>query len=319
MSTRRFILFTLALMAGAGSAIADYPERVIRLVVPYAAGGGVDGLARPLAKEMGEILGQNVVVENKASANGQVGMMDVARAAPDGYVLVINSAAYSIGPAFYPKMPYDTFKDFAPVTILAANPLMLVASKEFKANSVQDMIRMGKANEQVNFAAPGTAGVHFLAGELMAGTAGVMWTSIPYKGAGNAFPDLISGQSHVMFDNPGSSLPLVQSGRLKLIATTGLKRSPVTPNVPTVAETLPGFDASNWFVLSAPAKTPQAILDKLNQAAAKAMRAPAVKQMLERNGIEVIMNSPREAADFVQAEARKWGKIVADNKLAAQP
>ena len=318
MSTRRNILIALAAVAAAAPALAQYPERPVRLVVPYAAGGGVDALARPLAKEMGEVLGQNVIVENKPSANGQIGMMDVARAAPDGYVLVINSAAYSIGPAFYPKLPYDTFKDFAPVTVLAANPLMLVASKEFKANSVQDMIRMGKNNEPVNFAAPGTAGVHFLAAELMASTAGVKWTSVPYKGAGNAFPDLISGQAHVMFDNPGSSLPLVQSGRLKLIATTGLKRSSVTPNVPTVSETLPGFDASNWFVLAAPAGTPQAVLDKLNQAAGKAMQSASVRQMLERNGIEVIMNPPSQAAEFVQAEARKWGKIVNDNKLAVQ-
>jgi tripartite-type tricarboxylate transporter receptor subunit TctC len=291
----------------------------VRIVVPFAAGGGVDALARPLAKEMGDILGQTVFVENKPSANGQTGMMDIARAAPDGHALVISSAAYSITPAFYPKLPYDTFKDFAPVTVLAANPLMLVASTQFKANSVPDMIRMGKAGEPVNFAAPGISGVHFLAAELMAGVAGVKWTSVPYKGAGNAFPDLISGQADVMFDNPGSSLPLVQSGRLKLIATTGLKRSAVTPNVPTVSETLPGFDAANWFVLSAPVGTPPAVIDKLHQAAAKAMQAAAVRKMLESNGIEVIMNSPREAADFVQAEARKWGKIVVDNKLTVQP
>jgi tripartite-type tricarboxylate transporter receptor subunit TctC len=318
MMARRTLIAAAALAAFAAPAFADYPERVIRLVVPYAAGGGVDALARPLAKEMSEILGQNVIVENKPSANGQVGMSEVARAAPDGYTLVINSAAYSIGPAFYPKLPYDTFKDFSPVTVLAANPLMLVASKEFKPNNLAEMIAMARKGEQVNFAAPGTAGIHFLAGELMGSTAGVKWTSVPYKGAGNAFPDLISGQAHVMFDNPGSSLPLVQSGRLKLIATTGTKRSAVTPNVPTVSETLPGFDAANWFVLSAPAKTPQAVLDKLNQAAAKAMQAPSVKQMLERNGIEVIMNSPKAAAEYVQAEARKWGKIVVDNKLTAQ-
>ncbi len=195
---------------------------------------------------------------------------------------------------------------------------MLVAAKNFKANSVADMIRMGKENQPVNFAAPGTSGIHFLAAELMAGTAGVKWTSIPYKGAGGAFPDLISGQVDVMFDNPGSSLPFVESGRLKLIATTGLKRTAVTPNVPTVAETLPGFDASNWFVLSAPANTPKAVIDKLNQAVAQAMKRPAIKQMLDRNGIETIANSPQAAAEFVQAEARKWGKVVVENKLSVE-
>ncbi len=318
MNRMRRTIVALMCAAGATAAMAQYPQKVIRIIVPYAPGGGVDALARPLAKEMSDVLGQSIVVENKPSANGQVGMSDVARSVPDGYTLVINSAAYAIGPAFYPKLPYDTIKDFAPITIVASNPLMLVAAKNFKANSVADMIRMGKENQPVNFAAPGTSGIHFLAAELMAGTAGVKWTSIPYKGAGGAFPDLISGQVDVMFDNPGSSLPFVESGRLKLIATTGLKRTAVTPNVPTVAETLPGFDASNWFVLSAPANTPKAVIDKLNQAVAQAMKRPAIKQMLDRNGIETIANSPQAAAEFVQAEARKWGKVVVENKLSVE-
>lgn len=312
------VLVALVCASAAASAAAEFPERPIRIVVPYAAGGGVDALTRPLAKEMSDLLGQSVVVENKASANGQVGMNDVARAAPDGYTLVINSAAYAIGPAFYPNLPYDTINDFIPITIVASNPLMLVAAQKFKANSIDDMIRMGKENEPVNFAAPGVSGIHYLAAELMAGIAGVKWTSIPYKGAGGAFPDLISGEVDVMFDNPGSSLPHVQSGRLKLIATTGTKRTAVTPDIPTVAETLPGFDAANWFVLSAPAKTPKAIVDKLNGAVATAMRSDAIKQMLDRNGIEVIVNQPQEAADFIQAEVDKWGKVVSDNKLSVE-
>ena len=311
-------LVALACASAASSALAAFPEKPIRIVVPYAAGGGVDALTRPLAKELGALLGQSVVVENKPSANGQVGMSDVARSAADGYTLVINSAAYAIGPAFYPNLPYDTVNDFAPVTIVAANPLMLVASTKFKAESISDMIQMGKENDLVNFAAPGISGVHYLAAELMASVAGVKWTSIPYKGAGGAFPDLISGEVDVMFDNPGSSLPLVQSGRLKLIATTGLKRTAVTPDTPTVSETLPGFDASNWFVLSAPANTPKDVIEKLNEAVRTAMKSDLMKEILDRNGIETIVNSPEEASAFVQAEIDKWGKVVSDNKLSVE-
>jgi len=316
---RAHVLVALACALGMpAAASAQFPDRAIRLVVPYAPGGGVDALARPLAKEMGDVLGQSVVVENRASANGQVGMSDVARAKPDGYAIVINSAAYALGPAFYSNLPYDTDKDFAPITVLASNPLVLVATKEFKANSVQDMIAMGKAGETVHFAAPGNSGIHFLAAELMASTAGVKWTSVPYKGAGQAFPDLISGQVHVMFDNPSSSLPFVQSGKLKLLATTGLKRSPVTPDAPTVAETLPGFDAANWFILAAPAGTPQDVIDRLNAAAREAMKRESVVRLMQANGMDAIVNSPAEAAQYARDEAVKWGKVVKDNNLAVQ-
>lgn len=318
MKSTRFLLALACAFGLQAAASAAFPERAIRLVVPFAAGGGVDALARPLAKEMSDVIGQSVVVENRPSANGQIGMTEIARAKPDGYTIVINSAAYALTPAFYSNLPYDVDKDFAPITILASNPLVLVASKQFAADSVADMIRMGKENKPVNFAAPGNSGIHFLASELMAATAGVKWTSVPYKGAGQAFPDLISGQVDVMFDSPSSSLPFVQSDKLKLLATTGLKRSPVTPDTPTVAETLPGFDAANWFILAAPAGTPQDVIDKLNQAAAQAMKGESVVRLLQANGMDAIVNSPAEAARFAKDEAAKWGKVVKDNNLAVQ-
>ena len=318
MKRARMLITLACALATSLAAAAEFPDRAVRLVVPFSPGGGVDALARPLAKEMSDVLGQSVVVENRPSANGQIGMTEVARAQPDGYTIVINSAAYALAPAFYSNLPYDVDKDFAPITILASNPLVLVASKAFKADSVQDMIRMGKENEPVNFAAPGNSGIHFLAAELMAATAGVKWTSVPYKGAGQAFPDLISGQVHVMFDNPSSSLPFVQSGKLKLLATTGLKRSAVTPDTPTVSELLPGFDAANWFILAAPAGTPAEVVDKLNQAAAKAMKSETVTRLLQANAMDAIVNAPDEAAQYAKDEAVKWGKVVKDNNLAVQ-
>ncbi|ANN74314.1 Bug family tripartite tricarboxylate transporter substrate binding protein [Bordetella bronchialis] len=303
----------------AAPALADYPDRPVRMIVPFGAGGGVDALARPLAREMSQILGQSVIVENKPSTNGQIGMTEVARAEPDGYTVVMSSAAYAITPAFYQDLPYDIRKDFAPVTILASNPLVLVASTHFKPSTVQQMIDMARAKAgSVNFAAPGNSGIHFLAGELLGSMAGVKWTSVPYKGAGPAFPDLISGQVDVMFDNPASSLPFVQSGRLKLIATTGQQRLAAAGNAPTVAEVLPGFDAANWFVLAAPAGTPPDRVRKLYEASQRAMKQPALVEFMDRNGIGTILNTPEEAGRYIQSEAAKWTGVVRDNRLAVQ-
>lgn len=303
----------------AAPALADYPDRPVRMIVPFGAGGGVDALARPLAREMSQILGQSVIVENKPSTNGQIGMTEVARAEPDGYTVVMSSAAYAITPAFYQDLPYDIRKDFAPVTILASNPLVLVASTHFKPSTVQQMIDMARAKAgSVNFAAPGNSGIHFLAGELLGSMAGVKWTSVPYKGAGPAFPDLISGQVDVMFDNPASSLPFVQSGRLKLIATTGQQRLAAAGNAPTVAEVLPGFDAANWFVLAAPAGTPPDRVRKLYEASQRAMKQPALVEFMDRNGIGTILSTPEEAGRYIQSEAAKWTGVVRDNRLAVQ-
>ncbi len=311
------VLFGLPLLGMSFAAKADFPDRAIRIVLPFAVGGGVDALVRPLAKEMSDILGQSVIIDARPSANGQVGMNDVARATPDGYTIVVSSAAYAITPAFYPGLPYNTVADFKPITIVASNPLMLVASKSFPANNLEEMIALAKGSRGVNFAGPGVSGVHYLAAQLLAGSAGVKWHNIPYKGAGAAFPDLIGGQVDVMFDNPGSSLPQVQSDRLKLIATTGLSRSPVTPDTPTISETVKGFDAANWFILSAPAKTPDPVVQTLQTAVAKAIQAPAMRQVMERNGIAPIANSPQEAARFVKDEVQKWQTVVTENGLKA--
>lgn len=315
--TTLMLLLFASQMFGLGLANAQYPERSIRIIVPFAPGGGVDALARPFAKELSEILKQNVIVENKPSASGQIGNAEVARAKPDGYTLLFTSAAYAIAPAFNPKLPYDTLKELDPISILASNPLVLVASNNFKANSVADMVKMAKANSQINFAQPGNAGIHYLASVMMASTAGVKFNNIAYKGAGAAFPDLISGQVDVMFDNPGSSLTFVKSGKLKLLATTGLKRSPISPDTPTVSETLPGFNAANWFVLASPANTPAPILEKLQTSSAQAMRTDNMRKLMERDGIQVIANSRAEANAFVRSEITKWSTVIKENNLQA--
>ena len=318
MTIRHLGLAALTLVALASTATAQtYPERPITMIVPFAAGGASDVIARIIGERMGQALGQTIVNENVAGAGGVIALNRVATAKPDGYTLLFTSAAYAIAPAFNPKLPYDTLKDLDPISILASNPLVLVASNNFKGNSVSDMVKMAKANSQINFAQPGNAGIHYLASVMMASTAGVKFNNIAYKGAGAAFPDLISGQVDVMFDNPGSSLTFVKGGKLRLLATTGLKRSPISPDTPTVSETLPGFNASNWFVLAAPANTPVTILDKLQASSSQAMRTESMKKLMERDGIQAIANSRAEANSFVRGELSKWSSVIKENNLQA--
>jgi tripartite-type tricarboxylate transporter receptor subunit TctC len=295
----------------------ELADRTIRVVVPFAAGGGVDALARPFAIELGKILKRNVVVENKASATGQIGTADVAKAQPDGTSLLLSSAAFGITPSFVPKLPYDIFKDLVPVTILAATPQILVAPASFKANSFAEVLQMARGNMPINFALPGSSGIQRLATELLTTTAEIQVNKIPYKGAGAAFTDLIAGRVDLMFDNPGSSMVHVNSGRLKVLASTGAHRLPNLPNVPTIAETFPGFQALNWFVVAAPAATPDAIVDRLNEACIQALRNETMRQVLERDGLISVGNSRNQALQFLRNEFNKWDKIVRDNHLSA--
>ncbi|RXN85362.1 hypothetical protein C7R54_23035 [Achromobacter aloeverae] len=302
----------------AGMARAEYPDKAIRLVVPFAAGGGVDVLARPFAKELGQILGRGVVVENKASNTGQIGATDVERAAPDGYTLLLTSAAFATTPAFYPDVPYHPVKGFAAVTILAAAPQVLVASNKFNASSLAEVVAKAKRSEKMNFALSGSTGIQSLATAMLAQQAGVSFMKIPYKGAGAAFVDLISGEVDLMIDNPASSLVHVRSGKLRVLATTGSKRMAILPDVPTVAELYPGFEAKNWFVLAAPAGTPATVIEKLNAAARTAMNSPALQEMLARDGMDLVSNSPAEASSLVASEVQKWATLVKQLDLRAE-
>lgn len=315
---RKILSGMAAALLLAGVAKAEYPDKAIRLVVPFAAGGGVDVLARPFAKELSQILGRSVIVENKASNTGQIGATDVERATPDGYTLLLTSAAFATTPAFYPDVPYHPVKGFAPVTILAAAPQVLVASNKFQASSLAEIIAKAKRSEKMNFALSGSTGIQSLATAMLAQQAGVTFMKIPYKGAGAAFVDLISGEVDLMIDNPASSLVHVRSGKLRVLATTGGKRMTILPDVPTVAELYPGFEAKNWFVLAAPAGTPTAVIDKLNGAARTAMNTPALQEMLARDGMDLVADSPAEATSLVASEVQKWGTLVKQLNLRAE-
>lgn len=311
---RLFITWlTGATLFAALAAHAQYPNKPIKMVVPFPAGGTTDILARAVAADLQKAFGQPVVVENKAGAGGNIGSDFVAKSAPDGYTLLMGTVGtHGINVTLYPKMPYDAVKDFVPVSLVAGVPNVLVAAPGFPVNSVKDLIEAAKKSpDNVTFASSGNGTSIHLSGELFKQLAGVQMTHVPYKGSSAALPDVLSGQVNVMFDNAPSVMPHIRGGKLKAIAVTSGKRSPALPNVPTIAESgLVGYEASSWFGVLAPAGTPKEIVDKLSQAIAKALQTPEMKERLAGQGAEAIGNTPEQFAAHIKSEIDKWAKVV---------
>lgn len=307
------IAAAIALAGVASVAQAQYPNKPIRMVVPFPAGGTTDIMARAMASELQKSFGQPVVIENKAGAGGNIGSDYVAKSAPDGYTLLMGTVGtHGINVSLYPKMPYDAVKDFAPVSLVAAVPNVLVAAPGFPISSVKDLIDMAKKDpNKVTFASSGSGTSIHLSAELFKQLAGVQMTHVPYKGSSAALPDLMGGQVNVMFDNAPSVMPHIKGGKLKAIAVTSSKRSPALPNIPTIAETgLTGFEASSWFGVLAPAGTPKDIVDKLSQAIAKSLQTPEIKDRLAAQGADAIGNTPEQFSAHIKSEIDKWAKVV---------
>jgi tripartite-type tricarboxylate transporter receptor subunit TctC len=302
------------LVAGlTGPSQAAYPERPVQLVVPFPAGGSTDVVARIVAAKMGELLGHQVVVDNRAGAGGNVGAAAVSRAEPDGYTLLIGTVAtHAINVSLYPKMPYDAVKSFAPVSLLVIVPNVLEVNPELPVKSVQELIDLLKANPgKYDYASSGIGTPLHLSGELFKSMAGVDMVHVPYRGAGPALTDLLGGQVKIMFDNLPSSIGHIRDGKLRALAITTATRSPAAPDLPTVAESgLPGYETYSWNALFAPAGTPPEVVDTLAQAAAKAVQDPAVKQRLADLSAEAVGTGPAELAQHVEAELAKWGPVV---------
>ena len=302
-----------ALASAAFAAHAQYPNKPIKMVVPFPAGGTTDILARAVAADLQKTFGQAVIVDNKAGAGGNIGSDYVAKAAPDGYTLLMGTVGtHAINVALYPKMPYDAVKDFAPVSLVAGVPNVLVSAPGYPIASVKDLIDAAKkAPDTITFASSGSGTSIHLSGELFKQLAGVQMTHVPYKGSSAALPDVMSGQVNVMFDNAPSVMQHIRGGKLKAIAVTSSKRSPALPNVPTIAESgLPGFEASSWFGVLAPAGTPKDIVDKLSQAIAKALQTVEMKERLAGQGAEAVGNTPEQFSAHIKAEIDKWAKVV---------
>ncbi|MFO1199236.1 MAG: tripartite tricarboxylate transporter substrate binding protein [Burkholderiaceae bacterium] len=313
-------LAALLLAASAASAAAQaFPSRPIRLVVTFPTGGAPDILARILSEKAQ--FGQPVVVDNVPGAGGNIGADRVAKAPGDGHQLVMGTVGtHSINGALYAKMPYDMVRDFTPVSLVASTPNLLVVNNDLPVKSVQDLIAWGRANpNKLSFGSPGIGSSVHISGELFKSMTGVQMTHVPYKGRQFAIPDLVGGQIQLMFDNMPSALPMAREGKIRAVAQTGAKRSPAAPDVPTVAEQgLPGFDATSWFALFAPAGTPRDVVARLNAEVQRVYRLPDVQEKLKTLGLDAVLSSPEELARYQQAEIAKWAKVVKESGARAE-
>jgi tripartite-type tricarboxylate transporter receptor subunit TctC len=310
------LIFVFGACAASATLSQDYPSRPIRIIVPFPAGGTADLLARQIGQTMSETLHEQVVIENRSGAGGNIGADLAAKSKPDGYTLLMGTVStHAINPNLYTKMPYDPVKDFAPVTMVASMPNLLVVHPSVPAKNVAELIALAKAKPgALAFASAGNGTSQHLAGELFKKMAGVDMIHVPYKGNAPAVTDLVGGQVQVMFDNIPVSLQQVRAGKLRALAVTGPARSAVLPDLPTVAEAgLPGYSITSWFGLYAPSGTSPQIIERLNQEANRALATAQIRRRLTDQGIEPAGGTPDQFADFMHAELVKWGKIVRES------
>jgi tripartite-type tricarboxylate transporter receptor subunit TctC len=308
----------LALNLAAPAAAQSWPAKPLRLVVTFPSGGAPDILAR-LFSEKAQ-LGQPVVVDNKPGAGGNIGADFVAKSPADGYTLVLGTVGtHSINGALYEKMPYDMVKNFAPVSLIASAPNLLVVNNNVPAKTVSEFVAHLKANpDKLSFGSPGVGTSVHVSGELFKSMTGTQMTHVPYKGRQFAIPDLVGGSIQLMFDNMPSALPMAREGKIRAIAVTTAKRSSAAPEIPTIAETIPGFEATTWFAMFAPAGTPKPVVDKLNAEVVRVFRLPDVAERLKTLGLETVLSSPEELSAYQATEITKWTKVVKDSGARAE-
>ena len=308
----------LGLANGEAWGQSAWPNLPVRIVVPFAPGGTTDILARAIAPELSKAFGQQFLVDNKAGAGGNLGAEIVAKSAPDGYTLLMGTVGtHGINRALYPKLPYDPIKDFAPITLVASVPNVMVVNADFartnNINSVQDFIRLAKSRPgKLNMASSGNGTSIHLAGELFKSQTGIFMTHIPYRGSGPALLDLVGAHVDVMFDNLPSAMQLIKAGKLKALAVTSTTRSDALPDVPTIVEaaSLKGFDATSWFGLLAPAGTPADVVNRVQQEVARALNTPAIKASMLAQGAIPSGNTPAQFAALIGTEHTKWAQVV---------
>jgi tripartite-type tricarboxylate transporter receptor subunit TctC len=302
----------LALAVPMAATAQAFPTKPIRIVVTYPPGGGADLMARLVAPKMAAALGQPVVVENKPGASGQIGAGEVARAAPDGYTLMLDASSYAVNPSLFPKLPYDPAKAFTPIGVLALYPNMLVVTPSFAPKTVKELVDLAKSKPgAVAFASSGNGSAQHLAGELFKQKAGVDLQHIPYKGGGPAMNDVIGGQVPVFFANMASGLAHVKGGKLRALAITGAKRSASLPEAPTMAEAgVAGYEVYEWNAVFVPAGTPAPVVAKLAEALAQAMASPDIRERVASLGGEIAGYGPKEADRFIREQTELWGKVV---------
>nr|WP_240636183.1 tripartite tricarboxylate transporter substrate binding protein [Caldimonas tepidiphila] len=307
----------LGAVPGVAGAQAAFPSKPITIIVPFSAGGTTDILARLIGQQLGpELGGQTVVIDNRAGAGGNIGAQAAARAAADGHTLFMGTVGtHAINASLYKKLPYDPVKDFAPLTRVAVVPNLLVTHPSVPFKTVPEMIAYARANPgKLTFGSPGNGSSPHISGELFKSLAKVDMQHIPYKGSAPAMSDLLGGQIDVMFDNMPSALPHVKSGKLRALAVTPARRSPELPSVPTLAEAgVPGYEATSWFGLYAPAGTPPQVLSRLHGALTKVLASPEVQKKIAEQGAEPVSETPEEFAAFMRRETEKWARVVRES------
>lgn len=307
----------LCVAASPAGLAQGYPTKPIRLIVPFPAGGATDLFARTLSQKMGEKLGTTLVIDNKPGAGGAIGSDAAAKSPPDGYTLLLaTTSTHSIGPAITPKLPYDTVRDFTPIAHVGDAPSIMLVPNNSPAKTVREWIDYAKKNPgKLNYASSGNGTIVQLTAELFKAQAGVFVTHIPYKGTALAIPDLITGKVDVLFDSLPTGMPHVRDGRLRALGVTTLKRSPLAPELPPIADVLPGFESNTWFGLYGPKALPADLVTRINSAANQSLSDPEVRDKLARLGIEPTTSTPAQLASMVAEDAAKWKKIIIDRKI----
>ena len=320
---QRIVIAAFCVLSGTaaqGAEAQTYPSKPVRFIVPFAPGGPTDIFARAVSAKLAEALGQPVVVDNRGGAGGNIGTEMVAKAAADGYTLLMGTVGtHAINPSLYPRVGFDPIRDFAPITLVADTPSLLAVHPSVPANSVRELLAIAKAKPgQLSYASAGNGTSNHLAGVLLCMMAGIEMVHIPYKGSGPALIDVLAGQVPVMFNNPASIMPHLKAGKLRALALSSATRSRLLPALPTLAESgVPGFEVRSWHGAFAPAGTSRDIVTRLHGEIVKALSQPDVKERFEAQGVELVGNRPEEFAAFLQKEQVKWSKVVKASGMRA--
>jgi tripartite-type tricarboxylate transporter receptor subunit TctC len=315
-TTKRLARLLAALLLSAAAFAQEFPAKPIKIIVPYAAGGGADLLARLIGQQLGERLKQPVVVENKGGGSNTIGMSSVATAPKDGYTLGLATPVFVMTPSLMRNHPYDPLKDFEPVAMIGFTPLVLVVHPSVPAKSTKEFIALAKAQPgSLNFASLGAATTQGLAGSMFNYMTGIDTVQVPYKGSAPGTTDLLAGNVQFMFNALPSMLPHIQAGRIRALGVTAAKRSPQLPDVPPVKDEVPGYEVTTWYSFVTPAGTPKAIVDKLNHEISAIVESPEIKERLKGQGVEADAMKPDELASLYQKETAKWAKVIRDSKI----
>ncbi|WP_288252395.1 tripartite tricarboxylate transporter substrate binding protein [uncultured Hydrogenophaga sp.] len=313
-------LMAVCLATALPAAAQTYPERPVKLVVPYAPGGSADITARLVSDEWGKALGQSIVIENKAGAGGNVGVDSVAKSKADGYTIGLQTVSLAINPGLFPRMPYDTLKDLEPIGMVASSQHVLVVNPQLPASNVKELIALAKAQPgKLNYGSAGNGSTFHMSAELFKAVAGTEIVHVPYRGGGPALNDTIAGMVNMSFPVLSAARGMVESGRLRALGVTGPQRSPLLPNVPTIAEAgLPDYNFETWFMVFAPAGTPKAVIDKLNASLNQALGSPALKERMVREGFDPIPSTPAQAERRLAKEMPVWSKLIKDKGITTE-